>query len=375
MSIKVNTATLKEMSTYSKNISLRVGYVASEVQSVKYSLSLDVLNNQGLGTSLNCICKKIDGLQRKINNLSVFLESTAQKYCETEDHINKSFNNDVMKITTAQQSNMTIKKASRKGAAEIANEILGEAGFIGGIAAFATKPVAKWMDTGIFSFGETGAKALSEISKSGGKAFKTLSEWNKSDKDLNLLSRMKPEQAKKTNFKRLFGLNDVFTGHASKASSWGEKFIANCGKRTKEVFKDFTKGGAKAAFALGGVALTAIGNGIDNYEEANSGEITKVRAVEETILETAIDVGTGFVIGTAVAAGVAATVGSAPVLAVGLLTVGVTIGLDYACKEITGRVTGTEKGLTETISDSILDFGPAAVAKGKDIINFFGFSK
>lgn len=110
-------------------------------------------------------------------------------------------------------------------------------------------------------------------------------------------------------------------------------------------------------------------NTISNVSEAMSGKISTGRAVAETITETAIDVGKGWLIGTAVAAGVATTVGSAPVLVVGAITVGVTVGLDWACKKITGAIVGEEKRLTETVSDFVLDVGEAAIAGGRKVVS------
>lgn len=55
-------------------------------------------------------------------------------------------------------------------------------------------------------------------------------------------------------------------------------------------------------------------------------------------------------------------------LVVGAITVGVSVGLDWACKKITGAVCGEEKGLAETVSDLVLDVGEAAISAGKKVV-------
>ena len=236
-------------------------------------------------------------------------------------------------------------------------------GFFGNVFAFFTKPIATWIDSGTFQIGVTGASAVTSLIKDGNSTLKGLYEWSKSNKDLDKLARMLPERAKEVRIKRLFGLNDMFAGHASQASSWSTRFTNNF-HEMKSPFESYTSGGAKAAFAWVGLGLTAISNTISNIDEHKSGKISTKRAVAETITETAIDVGKGWLIGT----GVAATVGSAPVLVVGAITVGVSVGLDWACKKITGAVCGEEKGLTETVSDLVLDVGEAAISAGKKVV-------
>ena len=56
--------------------------------------------------------------------------------------------------------------------------------------------------------------------------------------------------------------------------------------------------------------------------------------------------------GAFAAAGVAA-----PAVAVGVATVAVSVGADWICKKVTGRLGGEEKGVTEFVSDAIIDTG------------------
>ncbi len=360
MSIKVDTASLRDLSSYAKTISASVGSCATSVRSARNSLPSKVLNKNGIGYGLNSACDEIDAVKDRITKISSFLSQTADLYSQTEQQLNSSASG-TSKPTTSGSASEGIKIGSK------ANDVLEKMGFFGNILAFFTKPIATWIDSGTFQIGVTGASAVTSLIKDGNSTLKGLYEWSKSNKDLDKLARMLPERAKEVRIKRLFGLNDMFAGRASQASSWSTRFTNNFHKM-KSPFESYTSGGAKAAFAWVGLGLTAISNTISNIDEHKSGKISTKRAVAETITETAIDVGKGWLIGAGVAAGVAATVGSAPVLVVGAITVGVSVGLDWACKKITGAVCGEEKGLTETVSDLVLDVGEAAISAGKKVV-------
>lgn len=215
--------------------------------------------------------------------------------------------------------------------------------------------------------GGVGAATLISGLDTGYKSINKIHGWFSNKKKLEKLARMDPGKASEVRRKRILELNDFFEGRASTAKSTSTRFYNNYHKAKAKWIDDFTGGGAKSVLSWGGVTLTALGNAVGNINEAKSGEIGTGRAVMETITETAIDIGTGWVIGSAVAAGIATVVGSAPVLAVGAATAVVTFGLDWACKKITGSITGKEKGLTETASDLILDTGEAVVKGTKNV--------
>lgn len=368
MSIVVDTSSLRDLASYSRQISSAIGLAATTVSSVRSSLPSKVLNRGAINTSLNSAGTRIGQAQNRVEKLSSFLTTAANEYSDTEQRINTLYATTVENSNTAQSSGSGVKIG------KTVNDLIGEVGFIGNILAFFTKPIASWLDSGVVTIGVTGAKSVTSVLKDGNSTLKGLFEWGKSNKELDKLSRMLPERAKEVKIKRLFGLNDLFSGTASKASTWSSRFYNNFHK-LKSPFESYTSGGAKAAFAWTGLALTAVSNTISNTQEAKSGKISTKRAVAETITETAIDVGKGWLIGTAVAAGVAATVGSAPVLVVGALTVGVTLGLDWACKKITGAYSEgkygadrrVERSLTETASDFVLDVGSAAIKGVKSV--------
>lgn len=360
MSIVVDTSSLRDLASYSRQISSAIGGVATSVSAVRNSLPSKVLSRGGISSALGSAGTKVGQAKDRVERLSVFLTTAADEYSDTEQRINTLYATAVDNSDTAQTAGSSVEIG------KTVNDLIGEVGFIGNIIAFFTKPIASWLDSGVVTIGVTGAKSVSSVLKDGNSTLKGLFEWGKSNKELDKLARMLPERAKEVKIKRLFGLNDLFSGTASKAGTWSSRFYNNFHK-LKSPFESYTSGGAKAAFAWTGLALTAASNTISNVQEANSGKISTKRAVAETITETAIDVGKGWLIGTAVAAGVAATVGSAPVLVVGALTVGVTLGLDWACKRIYKSFGYEEKGLTEAISDHILNAGEGVIVGAKKV--------
>lgn len=80
----------------------------------------------------------------------------------------------------------------------------------------------------------------------------------------------------------------------------------------------------------GGVALTTVGNFAENVEEYE-GEFSNPKMYVETIGETSVDVGLGILVGAGVAAIAGAT---APVWAVGVVTTGAVMGINWASEQL-----------------------------------------
>lgn len=151
----------------------------------------------------------------------------------------------------------------------------------------------------------------------------------------------------------------------------GKVKIAEKGKVTAEWLKGLfgikvteipegVTGGFKAGVAeelskttRSSVLLSLVGNACSNYDEYKSGEISSERAVWETCVETAVDVGKGILVQGLVTAGFAAlSVTAAPGLVVAGAAAGVSWLADVVCKNLTGG-----KKVTEAVSDLILDTG------------------
>ena len=132
----------------------------------------------------------------------------------------------------------------------------------------------------------------------------------------------------------------------------------------KNTIRDFNTPGRRIK-QVGGIALSGVINGFANYDEYSKkykeGKVSKEyaigRGVVETIGETAVDWGKNILIGSAVAGAFAAAGVAAPAVAVGVATVAVSVGADWICKKVTGRLGGEEKGVTEFVSDAIIDTG------------------
>jgi len=104
----------------------------------------------------------------------------------------------------------------------------------------------------------------------------------------------------------------------------------------------------------GGIALSCIGNFSANLDEYN-GDFSNPRLYAETVAETAIDTGLGIL----ATAGVATLAGaSAPVWAVGVVSTGAILGLDWVSKQL------FDVKASEVISDGLLN---AAEAVGKTV--------
>lgn len=170
-------------------------------------------------------------------------------------------------------------------------------------------------------------------------------------------------------WKNLFGLNQYKNLTLSSGTRWGnasttfgKTFMDKLGIETTQT------GGTKVAgTTLAGWGLTLAANAASNYGEYKNGGITAGRAVAETVMETGIDIAKTAAIGAAVAAGAAALGIGAPAVVVAGVGIVVSAGLDFVCKKITKNVLGEEKGLTETISDAVLDVGEKVVSSVKDV--------
>lgn len=144
----------------------------------------------------------------------------------------------------------------------------------------------------------------------------------------------------------------VFTNSMKKQAS---EFLPSSCKNVGDKIKLGTK--------WAGVALSGVTNAISNKKEMETGGISKGRAVAETVMETAVDVGIGMV---ATAAATALIGASAPAVAVGAAAAGVVWAADAATRYLTKKNFGSEKGLTEFLSDTVLDTAEAVVNTGKN---------
>lgn len=125
------------------------------------------------------------------------------------------------------------------------------------------------------------------------------------------------------------------------AEAWGDEW-------GKYAFSSTSTTGEKIAVGARwvGVLATVAGNAYGNWKEYQSGDITASRAIQETILESGIDIVTD----VAIKAALAAAFGAVPAVAVAAGAVVVKWGLDTACEYF------FDKDLSELATDAIIDF-------------------
>lgn len=162
----------------------------------------------------------------------------------------------------------------------------------------------------------------------------------------------------------ILGMNNAFS--KIDTGSPGKAFTSSVNKQfgydlNMSKARGWEKGKVGAKWA--GHAITALTNGVENYEEFQSGQIGTERAVAETVIETGVDITMGVAATAAITAGaVALGVTAAPAVAVGIAAAGVTWAVNGVCKWATGG-----KDVGEVVADVVCDVGEKAVAVVKDI--------
>lgn len=359
--IKVNTNKISRYSNDINSVYTRVNRIKSEFASIGYSLDWDIKSASGINNRIKTIENELSAERSGLKRMQSFFNSAASKYNNVESSINDD--KKAKKIQSAAVRNVSTANSLNTFGGKVREVLIENAGLGGGIIS----GISKLINSSISDTIDPGG-----IAKGAKKIISGIYNIIRNTEKLEKLSRMNPGQAVKTGIKRFLGLDKAFVGSLkpSVAKSFGTRFYNNFNKQLDKGLGAFTEKGAKSIFAWAGVAVSAIANGFQNYNEAKSGKISTGRAVAETVTETAVDVGTGILVGAAVSAGIAA-VGwvSAPAIAVGAITAGVMIGADSICKWITKSVTGESKGLTETVSDFVLDVGEATVKSGKKIVS------
>lgn len=160
-------------------------------------------------------------------------------------------------------------------------------------------------------------------------------------------------------------------------SSFGKAIKSSLGKQMDDLQFSKQSGGAgklKTATKWAGHVLTVAANGVENYNEFKEGGISGERAVAETIVESAVDIGIGIgatAVSTAAVSVIAGVLGvtAAPAVVVGLGAAAITIGANAICKWATGKFGGESKDLGEVAADFVCDVGEGAINLAKKAKN------
>lgn len=154
--------------------------------------------------------------------------------------------------------------------------------------------------------------------------------------------------------KYAFGLNDGMS--KINTSSFGSGVKSYLSKQLDDL--NFAKaegkvGTFKTATKWAGYLLTVAGNGVENYKELKEDGISASRAVQETVIESAVDIALG-IGAAAVTTGVLSALGfvAAPAVVVGLGATLITVGANAICKWATGG-----KDIGEVVADTICNIG------------------
>jgi len=154
----------------------------------------------------------------------------------------------------------------------------------------------------------------------------------------------------------MFGLNDAFGGEidmSSAKNAFTTSFKKNFTDLALDTGAEVTKK-VEVVCKWAGHILTVVTNGFDNYDEyqEKKGEGFSIgRAVAETTIESAADIGLGFA-ATAGITTIAAALGitAAPAVAVGIASAVVVWGVNGICKWATGG-----RDIGEVLADGVCD--------------------
>lgn len=222
----------------------------------------------------------------------------------------------------------------KKERTEFAWSAAGEAGELGSVVG-AVKSVYDFVTEPSW---KNGLSAVKDITGAAGDVV------GKSD----VIKKLKSASANWSDVAGLVGLN-VPKELATNLGNGRKAFTDSLAKQVGDAMP--VKGSVVSYLPAVGAALTMITNGIDNVKENG----WTLRSVQETVTETAVDIGKGLLIGAGVAGAFAAAGISAPAVVVGAAAVGVSMLLDVGCKWATKKFTGEEKGVTEVASDFLID--------------------
>lgn len=375
-----------------KEIAIRLAFIENKFRRLSNSIDWDIKSKAAVARYINTVINNINAAEAVSNRHYSYLKETKRTYMRVEretrgestiikndlyggknnlklnfreiiDKLKKGLRlSDIIRdIEVEEKNHSIIGETEKESLMDLVFEIAKGAGYFGSIISV-TKDTYDAIHG--YATGDPLGKYIASGVKTVSKGIKDLIKMSKASKNIGKISRAVGTGNAKAMWRdRVVGFNNSFSGNASKAASFGNRFKRNFGLSLKDSVKNFTfkNGVASGALSWLGVACDGIINYYDNQEEMRTEGISQKRAWEETISETVIDVGKGILVGAAVTAGLTAAIGSAPVLAVAAGTAIVTVGADYATKKLTKLFTGKEKDFTEFVSDGILDIKDKAV--------------
>ena len=322
-----------------KNLSGRIDQAVDSIYSIRSSLSFSTGSAYEMKRRLLAISEDLSRQSQSLRAMGNVLAKARSRYMAAENKIC----GDRSESETDKGGGKDTVSPETSILANFLTPLLGKFGIAG-------KTAVIWLT--LMDDGKSGVEKGIAVGKNGVGMAGVIGSWMKSG--------MKGDEA----LDFFLGIN---TKNIEKGISFWDAFKKEASSYVFENGDDMTKAarvgdkisvGAKWA---GGI-LTLAGSAVGNYSEYKSGDISGGRAVAETVMETAVDIGADMAISAGVTAAAAALgVTAAPAIAVAGVTVVAKWGLDCVCESIWG------KSFTETTSDFVLDTGEKLVSGAKDL--------
>lgn len=389
--LKINAVAISSARGFATSAKTTTGSVADGVAAIHRGMQAEVAARNNIAYRLSNIQSSVAQIENDIQSIYQTIDTAVAKYNNAERQIvgwaqqvangyrptNYSNNRDA--FAAAQFDRMTKKellkeKIANQGMKESEEEfdwkiddvlldVIGEAGVVGtGIGGIGktVKDIYKGYKNGnnsdiykgLLGGGKEFISIVGDLAENG---FKTDVDWKemlignwKKGSALSEIAEKTAKYADDSTIKALF-------------KDQMDEFCPSTAKNIGENMKV----GVKWA----GVVISGVTNGIDNYGDYEAGKMSGVRAVAETISETAVDIAIGAGATVAVGAGIAALGISAPAVAVGAIAAGAVWALDTGVRWATSKYGSEEKGLTEAVSDFVLDTGEAILDTGKELVD------
>ena len=348
------SALAEELNGYSG----RLEEFKSEVGSVRNAKGISTSSYSSIQQRIKSLAEDLEEEKRKMGTMYVSLQSISKQYIDCENSITGRAQGTAiggMEAPSPGTGGTGGGGGDQPWYADLPREtvnlildVIEEAGDLGGSTAVINSIIKILMDHDGFTYKDAGA-----VIKSLGKTIMGASELAGEPWD----------------WIEALGLNGYKAVSISQTAGWMGRLQS--AKDTFESALNYEVTGDAAGNVIKGTkiagwTLALVANGFSNYEEFSKGEITGERAVAETVLETGIDIGKGALLAAGVAAGAAALGIAAPAVVVGGVAVAASAVLDFACKQFTG------KGVTELVSDTILDVGEAVVSGAQKVVSGIG---
>lgn len=320
MEFEIKTGTIRQLAADISDNANGLAAARTTVANVRKSCAIWSSSRQSILSSLRTIETNLQKEEASVKKLGSSLQDIASLYEETENNI------------------------------------------VGAIDKNSTSNIWEWSDTWkvIGSFGTPGgvAAAIGNLATGGADAENIISSCKFLSSAIGTAATACTKGDTTASWWRYFtGMNDATVDFAG--SSLGGAFTSSFKKQFSDLnFGNATEVGDKIKVATkwAGHALTVAKNGVENFQEYKSGDISAGRAVAETVVQSAVDIGMGALATAGITAAAVAIGVGAPVAAVGVGAAFVTWAANGVCKWATGG-----KDVGEVVADAVCDIGEGKI--------------